>query len=132
MGLQVAPEGQYPVSPYCPKCGSARFKKVAPPGLALVYDRLCKDCGTRYTPPTPNSLLAAQLPMGAVLILVGLGMIALAFFGFQAMQQGEVIQPGQLAGAGMLGTFFLGAGAEFCRRGLRWWRNRTPRGEAER
>ena len=124
VGMRIAPEGQYPLSETCPKCGSSEFKKVAPPGLALVYDRLCRACGTRYTPPAPPALIAAQLPLGAVLVLLGLGLVALTIFGFLARQRGEKILPNQLATGGLLATFFLGWGAEFCRRGLRWWRDR--------
>jgi hypothetical protein len=46
--------GQYPIAGHCPQCGSASFTRVrVKQGLAFTDDRKCKECGTRYTPPTP-------------------------------------------------------------------------------
>jgi uncharacterized protein (DUF983 family) len=62
----------YPVSKVCPSCGSGQFKRVEPDagsGAALLNDRVCKDCGTRYTPVPP-----AALPY--FFLLVGVGVIA--------------------------------------------------------
>ena len=47
------------------------FKRVKPASdLAFTWDRVCKDCGTRYTPPTPRwaRVLFAVVGIG---ILVG-------------------------------------------------------------
>jgi uncharacterized protein (DUF983 family) len=60
------------VSKVCPSCGSGRFERVDPDaasGAALLNDRVCKDCGTRYTPTPP-----AALPY--FILLIGLGIIA--------------------------------------------------------
>lgn len=59
-------KGNYPVSKLCPKCGNAEFKKRRPEKwIAFSWDRVCKACGTRYTPPTP-------VWAGVVFILAGL------------------------------------------------------------
>ncbi len=43
-----------PVSKVCPKCGSADHTKVKPEAVvAFAKDRICRQCSTRYTPPTP-------------------------------------------------------------------------------
>jgi uncharacterized protein (DUF983 family) len=43
----------YVVSRRCPRCESDEFKRVKARSLAFTDDRVCKACGTRYTPPTP-------------------------------------------------------------------------------
>jgi hypothetical protein len=44
----------YPGGLTCPGCGSAAFKRVKPHSdIAFAPDRVCTECGTRYTPPTP-------------------------------------------------------------------------------
>jgi hypothetical protein len=44
----------YPIAQVCPHCGSDSFFRLAPKGrIAFANDRKCKDCGTRFTPPTP-------------------------------------------------------------------------------
>jgi len=60
----------YLVSPDCPKCGGTEHKRVkARTSLAFTDDRVCKACGTRYTPPTPA--------WGrALFALLGLGILA--------------------------------------------------------
>lgn len=71
--------GPFPVSVACPKCGSGEFKVVKPEAfVAFRWDRVCKACGTRYTPPTPRWA-------GVVFVLVGL---LLATFGAFAVVTG--------------------------------------------
>jgi predicted RNA-binding Zn-ribbon protein involved in translation (DUF1610 family) len=44
----------FPVSETCPKCAGAQFTRVPPQSMvAFAKDRVCTQCGTRYTPPTP-------------------------------------------------------------------------------
>ena len=43
----------YPISKVCPECGSKRFRTAIPHHMALDSDRVCKECGTRYTAPLP-------------------------------------------------------------------------------
>ncbi|MBY0456130.1 MAG: hypothetical protein K2V38_02205 [Gemmataceae bacterium] len=59
----------------CPGCSSDKHKRVRPLGwVAFKWDRVCKDCGTRYTPPTPG--WAAVVFLGAGLLLAGFGVIS--------------------------------------------------------
>ena len=45
----------YPVSALCPNCGSGDYRTVDPDRtIAYVSDRVCRGCGTRYTPLTPR------------------------------------------------------------------------------
>lgn len=62
---------KYRVSTVCPSCGQTAFKKTRPKAaVAFASDRICKACGTRYTPPTPRWA-------AAVFVLVGLPLAAL-------------------------------------------------------
>ena len=70
------PRSSYPaaVSKVCPKCGSKKYKN-APAGDALVVqkDRICKECATRYAPPTPAwAPFAAMLAGAAIVTFAGL------------------------------------------------------------
>ena len=60
----------HPVSAVCPQCGSSRYRKVDPDWQpAIVNDRVCLDCQTRYSPPPPQVI-------GVFVIVVGAGCIA--------------------------------------------------------
>jgi uncharacterized protein (DUF983 family) len=62
----------YPVSPKCPRCGSADFRRVeAETSLAFTDDRVCKQCGTRYTPPIPAwaRVVFAVVGFGALAVM---------------------------------------------------------------
>lgn len=64
----------YPVSESCPKCGVRRHEKARTEAyIAFVPDRICKDCGTRYTPPTPRWA-------GGVFALAGLALLGVSGF----------------------------------------------------
>ncbi|MFO0810320.1 MAG: hypothetical protein U0746_16985 [Gemmataceae bacterium] len=44
----------HPVSAICPACGGNDYKSVQPATMvSFTWDRVCKACSTRYTPPTP-------------------------------------------------------------------------------
>ena len=65
----------YPVSQNCPQCGSAAFKRVKPDAeLAFASDRVCKECGTRYTPPTPAWARMVFVGLGLVFLVVGVAL----------------------------------------------------------
>ena len=74
----------------CPNCGSKRYKitSEAPSSdaeggkLFGMRDRICKDCGARYTPPMPGFLLYVIIVMGACLAFLGIG----AMFGGELMK----------------------------------------------
>ena len=53
----------------CPECGSKIYRNVAPESAHFVYDRICGECETRYTPPTPNWMAGVGV-CAAVLILL--------------------------------------------------------------
>jgi len=73
--VRSAPQGSYPVSNVCPKCGNAAFKKRKPDKwIAFTADRVCTACQTRYTPPTPSWA-------GVVFMLVGLVLAGVGFLG---------------------------------------------------
>jgi hypothetical protein len=64
--------GKYPISRICPSCGEDSFKRARPKAaVSFASDRICRACGTRYTPPTPAWA-------GVVFVLAGLPM---AFYG---------------------------------------------------
>src|SRR5262245_43593703 len=94
----------YPISDVCPQCGSTAYKRVkAQTDLPIKDDRVCTDCGTRYTPPTP--FWARMVLVGlAILSVVGLG--AAAIFMLQA-------EPPQMRRAIYCGVGGLGAAAIF-------------------
>ncbi len=57
-----------PISRVCPACRQSRFKSVRPNRLVtFTWDRVCLDCGTRYTPPPPT--WAGPVFLGAAIIL---------------------------------------------------------------
>lgn len=69
------PRGPFPVAKVCPKCGSEKCKLERPLGwIAFKWDRVCKECGTRYTPPTPA--WAGVVFILAGLPLAGLGVVS--------------------------------------------------------
>jgi hypothetical protein len=86
------------VSPVCPRCGATEHRKVRPRTLvAFANDRVCLECDTRYTPPTPLWAALAFLAVGAVLGLAGLAGVTIALV--------------LLVLRGHFDPFFLGLGA---------------------
>src|SRR5947209_227742 len=54
----------------CPSCGCDRYQKARPRGVvAFIKDRICAECQTRYTPPTP--IWAAWVFVAAGSLLAG-------------------------------------------------------------
>jgi hypothetical protein len=86
----------YPVSPVCPQCGEAtRFETRRPKGfVAFTNDRVCKVCGTRYTPPTPRWA-------GAVWVVAGLFLVAAGLVAAALMSLPGTYLAGLAAGAGV-------------------------------
>jgi len=69
------------VSSVCPKCGDETFQSVRPNSVvAYSEDRICKACGTRYTPPTPSWAAGAFLVIGLVLLVGCVGSIAVRIY----------------------------------------------------
>lgn len=70
-----APLSKYPVGHVCPACQNPEYKQVRPDRwITFTWDRVCKSCGTRYTPPTP-------LWAGMAFIIAGLPLVAFGLFG---------------------------------------------------
>jgi len=88
----------YSISVACPKCRCRDYTKATPDAtIAFKMDRVCKRCGTRYTPPTPRwagglFMLCGFLILGinAFRFQEGLTMpfVVLAFPGFIAFAYG--------------------------------------------
>jgi hypothetical protein len=95
-----ASSAAYPVASACPQCGSTSHKRQRPEGwVAFTWDRVCTECGTRHTPPTP--LWAAFVFLVAGLLLTGFGGVAL----LMRTTSGD---PNPVAIPGMLCEGFLG------------------------
>jgi len=94
---------QYPVSKVCPQCGQQRYT-TAKPGtwVAFRLDRICTDCESRYTPPTPQWASVLFIVAGVTLLvcapLFGLTVISAAGGGFLAF----VLLSGPLALGGLV------------------------------
>jgi hypothetical protein len=96
-----SPGGPYPVGRKCPRCSSIGFKSVRPDSfVSFGWDRVCKGCGTRYTPPTPFWGSIAFLLVG--LLLAGFGLINI----IMRVASGHVLGLPAMACEGFLG--FLG------------------------
>jgi len=66
----------YPVAKVCPSCRGTSWKRArAKTGVAFASDRICRACGTRYTPPTPSWARLVFALAGLLLALVGLFLI---------------------------------------------------------
>ncbi|VTR93634.1 unnamed protein product [Gemmata massiliana] len=90
--------GTFPVSRTCPKCRGEKYKRVKPLGwIAFKWDRVCKDCATRYTPPTP--WWAALTFVGVGLLLAGFGGISVLL----GMLKGDPLRLPAIACEGFLG-----------------------------
>jgi hypothetical protein len=68
---------KYPESKKCPRCHGTDFKRVKPEGIAFTDDRVCKNCGTRYTPPTPLWAAVLFIVIGVPIFLVGVAAICM-------------------------------------------------------
>lgn len=97
-----SPQGLFPVAKVCPKCASPNFKKVKPVAwVAFVWDRVCKECGTRYTPPTPQWAALVFLCAG---LLLGIGSLLFALFSIAA---GDVLGLVCLGFTGLMGCLAI-------------------------
>lgn len=91
---KAAQENKYPISKACPACGDIKFNRVKPSTwVAFASDRICKDCGTRYTPPTPRwasfvFVIAGLALMAGSIILLGILGLPLVFAGAIAIAFG--------------------------------------------
>lgn len=67
----------FPVSVLCPQCGHHEYTAQRPQSwVSFTWDRVCKQCGCIYTPPTPR--WAAIVFIVAGLLLSGFGFLSVA------------------------------------------------------
>lgn len=63
----------HPISTTCPKCGSSGHRRVDPDWQpAIVNDRLCRQCGTRYSPPPPVYIAPFVYVLGTFSTVAGI------------------------------------------------------------
>jgi uncharacterized protein (DUF983 family) len=78
---------KYPISNVCPSCGHTRFQRTYPDTIiAFKSDRICLECGTRYTPATPRWAAVVFILLGFFFawVLVSL-ILAITFDRFLAV-----------------------------------------------
>jgi len=69
---------RHPISKVCPGCGHDTYeKRRSKAWVAFTDDRICKKCGTRYTPPTPLWAALVFIIGGFLVAVAGLGMLVL-------------------------------------------------------
>ena len=68
---------EHPIAKVCPSCGSAAFQRVrVEKGIvAFADDRRCRECGMRYTPPTPAWAAVLFIAVGGFILVAYLGLI---------------------------------------------------------
>jgi hypothetical protein len=78
---QERTHGKLPRKKKCPKCQGIDFKLVRPEEgrVAFTDDRVCKSCGTRYTPPTPVWAAVLFIVIGVLILLVDLAVVGVGF-----------------------------------------------------
>jgi hypothetical protein len=88
----------YPVCDACPHCASTSHRQVRPESwIAFTWDRVCTECGTRYTPPTPT---------WAAFVFVLIGLVMTGFGGVSILMR---VASASFAGLpGMICEGFLG------------------------
>ncbi len=76
-GVSGAPVA-FPISKVCPKCGHTEFTRQRPQGwVAFAWDRICSQCGTIYSPPTPTWASIVFIVAGLLLSSFGgIGVVA--------------------------------------------------------
>jgi hypothetical protein len=93
---------KYPVSETCPQCDSSSFRRVKSElQIAFTDDRVCTECGTRYTRPTP---LWARLLFGTVGICILVGCVTMAVL----FATGDEPRPKGLVACVLVAVFFGG------------------------
>jgi hypothetical protein len=71
-----------PIGNVCPACGSGEFRKVrARRWIAFTDDRICKECGERYAPPTPKWAGVVFMLFGVIMFAAGAGLLIAGIFG---------------------------------------------------
>jgi hypothetical protein len=85
-------DARRPKSVACPSCGSTAGKKVKSQAMiAWTNDRMCKQCGTIYTPPTPIWGRVVFGLLGLPILLAGIGGLVMSFAVLAGRVQGEAL-----------------------------------------
>ncbi len=104
-----APLAPIPVARVCPNCRSANCKRVRPRGLvAFKWDRVCRECDTRYTPPTPRAV-------ARLFVIIGIGFM---LFGFVVARPNPKVES-ETVWLAAFAVAFLVLGARAFGRGLK-------------
>lgn len=92
-------DAPYPVSFYCPQCMGMAYRRVKPATfVAFKWDRVCKECNIRYTPPTPQWAAALFIVVGLILAIMGFGTML-----FRLIRQNNILGLPAMACEGFLG-----------------------------
>jgi hypothetical protein len=75
-----------PISKVCPQCGRNEYTaRKSDAFVAFTDDRVCKDCRTRYSPPTPIWACILFMLSGLALPVLGFVFIGLLFNPFSIL-----------------------------------------------
>src|SRR5262249_52993356 len=89
-GRNAPPRSAYPIGLTCPRCGAAAYRRVqAETWLSFTDDRVCRPCGTRYTPPTPAWARVVFAVLGVGILVVAGVLTTWAFEGNQPSGRGS-------------------------------------------
>lgn len=73
----------------CPNCGSDSYRSVASESAHFVYDRICHECETRYTPPTPNWMAVVGIGSGLMILVI---IVSFVVFAGPLLKVGELVK----------------------------------------
>ena len=100
---RAEPRPPVPLARQCPKCEGRRYRRARPRArVAFVMDRICLDCETRYSPPTPTWAAIVFMVAGTVLVGVGLLDLLLLAGSRNAFVVPSIIVDGFLVAGGVL------------------------------
>jgi len=97
----------YPVSKVCPQCGGVEFAKRRPDKFFsrnFTWDRVCKSCDTRYTPPTPRPIAIMIAALGFALVAQAIWGAAIGIVGVTEGDRSMMIYGAWSVGFGIFGA----------------------------
>lgn len=73
----------YPIARNCPECGETGYRRPSEDDAAFIlYDRICRACGTRYTPPVPLWMCRTVVGVGQAMVAASALFALLMFAGY--------------------------------------------------